>query len=281
MGDACHGPHRPEPGPSTASATSDICWVMSDQVRRASPSSTRDRAHHHAQLRQCRANCGSGAPPVTRRRRPTRPRHRGRRGLDAVAAVFTENTPANTTFSSIVTPAAEDLHHSAAIGTSGTISCNTSTGIFSHGTSGTFTVVVTVAAGTFNGTQIVDIANITSSTTDPILPNNRHRHHHRRHRRDCPSSPLPTPFLPHRRCRLERYTHGRCHQPRTLPRPRPVLARTSTGTPFVSITGPGGWGCYPPVGVTVECVGLAPLGSIPPPLSCLSSTFPSPPRPVQ
>jgi uncharacterized repeat protein (TIGR01451 family) len=91
--------------------------------------------------------------------------------LDAVNAVLTENTPANTTFASITTPAGWTCS-TPAVGAAGAISCGTTTGIFSHSTSGTFTIVVTVAAGTSSGTQIVDVANITSGTTDPNLANN-------------------------------------------------------------------------------------------------------------
>ncbi|MGB2679079.1 MAG: C25 family cysteine peptidase [Candidatus Acidiferrum sp.] len=91
--------------------------------------------------------------------------------LDAVSAVFTENTPANTTFSSIIIPAGWTCT-TPAVGASGAISCNTTSGIFTAKTSGTFNVVVTVAGTTLSGTQIVDVANITSGTTDPNLANN-------------------------------------------------------------------------------------------------------------
>jgi len=88
--------------------------------------------------------------------------------LDAVNAVFTQSVPANTTVSSITPPAGWTCVNSA-----GAISCTTTTGIFPVNTPGvTFTIVVTVAAGTSSGTQIVDVANITSGTTDPNLANN-------------------------------------------------------------------------------------------------------------
>jgi uncharacterized repeat protein (TIGR01451 family) len=92
--------------------------------------------------------------------------------LDAVNAVFTESTPANTTFSSITIPTGWTCPTQPAVGATGPISCNTTSGLFTANTSGTFTVVVTVAAGTSSGTQIVDVANITSGTTDPNLANN-------------------------------------------------------------------------------------------------------------
>ena len=149
-----------------------------------------------------------------------------------------------------------------AVGTAGAISCSTSTGIFSHGTSGTFTVVVTVAAGTFNGTQIVDVANITSGTTDPILANNT-------------AIAITTvgvvgtadlaitntPSSPTVVAGSNVTLTGVVTNQGPSAAAGPVFTEDiPAGTTFVSITGPGGWGCYPPVGVTVECVGLAPLG---------------------
>ena len=88
---------------------------------------------------------------------------------DAVNAVFSENTPANTTFSSI-TPAAGWTCSTPAVGTAGTISCSDPD--FAAGATAPFSVVVTVAAGTSSGTQIVNVDNITSGTRDPNLANN-------------------------------------------------------------------------------------------------------------
>ena len=88
--------------------------------------------------------------------------------LDAVNAVFTQGVPANTTVFSI-TPATGWTCATSA----GTISCTPTSGFFPLNTTGvTFTIVVTVAAGTPSGTQIVDTASITSGTTDPNLTNN-------------------------------------------------------------------------------------------------------------
>ena len=93
--------------------------------------------------------------------------------LDAVNAIFTETTPVNTTFNSITPPAGWTCPTQPAVGGTGPISCNTTTGIFPVNTSGvTFTVVVTVAPATPSGSQIVDVANITSGTNDPNLANN-------------------------------------------------------------------------------------------------------------
>jgi uncharacterized repeat protein (TIGR01451 family) len=93
--------------------------------------------------------------------------------LDAVNAVFSEGIPANTTFQSIV-PAAGWTCATPAVGAStGNITC-TESDFPSSGSSasGTFTVVVQVGNGTATGTQIVDVDNITSGTSDPNLANN-------------------------------------------------------------------------------------------------------------
>jgi uncharacterized repeat protein (TIGR01451 family) len=89
--------------------------------------------------------------------------------FDAVNAVFSESTPANTTFQSINTVAGWTCV-TPAIGGTGTITCSNPD--FANGGAITFTVVVQVGAATPNGTQIVDVDNITSGTSDPNLANN-------------------------------------------------------------------------------------------------------------
>ena len=89
--------------------------------------------------------------------------------FDAVNAVFSESTPTNTTFQSVV-PAAGWTCVTPAVGATGTITCTNPD--FTAGTISPFTVVVQVGAGTTSGTQIVDVDNITSGTTDPNLANN-------------------------------------------------------------------------------------------------------------
>jgi uncharacterized repeat protein (TIGR01451 family) len=89
--------------------------------------------------------------------------------FDAVNAIFSETIPANTTFTSIVTPAGWTCA-TPAVGATGNISC-TNLDVSNGGTS-TFTVVVTTGALTTNGTQIVDVDNIISGTSDPNLANN-------------------------------------------------------------------------------------------------------------
>jgi uncharacterized repeat protein (TIGR01451 family) len=185
--------------------------------------------------------------------------------LDAVAAVFTENTPANTTFSSIIIPAGWTCT-TPAVGAAGAISCNTTTGIFSHNTSGTFTVVVTVAGGTSSGTQIVDVANITSGTTDPNLANNT-------------AIAITTvgivgtadlaitntPSSPTVLAGSNVTLTGVITNQGPSAAAGPVFTEDIPfGTTFQSVSAPAGWSCYyPAVGATtgtVECVDNFPLG---------------------
>jgi len=89
--------------------------------------------------------------------------------FDAVNAVFSETIPANTTYQSIV-PLAGWTCSTPAVGGTGNISCTNP--VFAAGTNGSFTVVVKVGAATPSGTQIVDVDNIVSGTSDPNLANN-------------------------------------------------------------------------------------------------------------
>ena len=89
--------------------------------------------------------------------------------LDAVNAIFSEPIPANTTFQSI-TPAAGWTCTTPAVGSVGNITCTLAD--FTALTTANFVIGVAVGAGTINGTQIVDVDNITSGTTDPNLANN-------------------------------------------------------------------------------------------------------------
>ncbi|HYA62497.1 MAG TPA: S24 family peptidase, partial [Candidatus Sulfotelmatobacter sp.] len=89
--------------------------------------------------------------------------------LDAVNAVFSEAVPANTTFQSISSLAGWTCV-TPAVGGTGNITCTNPD--FASSGSGTFTVLVQVAAAAPNGTQIADVDNITSGTNDPNLANN-------------------------------------------------------------------------------------------------------------
>jgi uncharacterized repeat protein (TIGR01451 family) len=86
----------------------------------------------------------------------------------ATAASLTESTPPNTTFLSITPPAGWSCT-TPSVGGTGAINCTNPS--FAVGTA-SFTVVVTVVAGTVPGTAISDTATISSSTTDPNLANN-------------------------------------------------------------------------------------------------------------
>jgi uncharacterized repeat protein (TIGR01451 family) len=91
--------------------------------------------------------------------------------LDAVNAVFSESIPANTTFQSINTVTGWTCA-TPAVGGTGTISCTNPDFLSGAANSVTFTVGVLVSASAVNGTQIVDVDNITSGTKDPNLANN-------------------------------------------------------------------------------------------------------------
>ena len=89
--------------------------------------------------------------------------------FDAVNAAFTESIPANTTFQSITANAGWTCT-TPAVGATGNISCTNPD--FASGGSVSYTVVVQVGAATQYGTQIVDVDNIVSGTSDPNLANN-------------------------------------------------------------------------------------------------------------
>jgi uncharacterized repeat protein (TIGR01451 family) len=89
--------------------------------------------------------------------------------LDALNAVFSEAVPANTTFQSLAVPAGWTCSTPAVNGT-GNISCRNPD--VAKLAAGTFTLAVQVLPATGWGTQIVDVADVTSGTFDPNLSNN-------------------------------------------------------------------------------------------------------------
>jgi len=89
----------------------------------------------------------------------------------ATGAVLYQQTPPNTTFSSITPPAGWACGTTPAVGGTGEVLCS-ATGTLNINTPGTFTYVVTVAAATAAGTSIVNSADVTSQTTDPVSSNN-------------------------------------------------------------------------------------------------------------
>jgi uncharacterized repeat protein (TIGR01451 family) len=182
--------------------------------------------------------------------------------MDAVNAVFTENTPANTTFFSISIPTGWTCT-TPAVGAAGAISCNTTSGIFPAKTSGIFNVVVTVVGTTLSGTQIVDVANITSGTTDPNLANNTATAITvvgATGTADLSISNTPSSLTVVAGSNVTLTGVITNLGPSAAAGPvftEPIPANTT----FVSFTGPGlpAWSCYPPSGGTVECVGNSPL----------------------
>jgi uncharacterized repeat protein (TIGR01451 family) len=89
--------------------------------------------------------------------------------LDAVNGVFSETIPANTTFLSLPAVAGWTCI-TPAVGATGTISCTNPD--VAKSSSSTFNLSVTVNALAAGGSQIVDVANVVSGTSDPNLANN-------------------------------------------------------------------------------------------------------------
>ncbi len=90
----------------------------------------------------------------------------------AATAVLYQATPPNTTFSSITAPSGWTCATPAAGGT-GQVTCTDGSNLNTGSANmATFSYVVTVNSGTASGTTIVNTADITSNTTDPVVSNN-------------------------------------------------------------------------------------------------------------
>ena len=90
--------------------------------------------------------------------------------FDAVNAIFSETLPANTTFQSFTPALGWNCAPLPPVGGTGTITCTIAD--FAAASTSNFSLVVQVLAATPSGTQIVDVDNVTSGTTDPNLSNN-------------------------------------------------------------------------------------------------------------
>lgn len=90
----------------------------------------------------------------------------------ATTAVLYQQTPPNTTFASMTPPAGWTCGTTPAVGATGTVLCSASAAMASNTTTGNFTYVVTVNAVATAGTSIVNSADVTSQTTDPVSSNN-------------------------------------------------------------------------------------------------------------
>jgi uncharacterized repeat protein (TIGR01451 family) len=89
----------------------------------------------------------------------------------ATGAVLYQQTPTNTTFAS-VTPPTGWTCTSPAVGATGQVICTAAANLASGTTTTAFTYVVAVNAATAAGTTIVNSADVTSQTTDPVSSNN-------------------------------------------------------------------------------------------------------------
>jgi len=90
----------------------------------------------------------------------------------AVGAVLYQQTPPNTTFSSVTPPAGWTCGTAPAVGGTGQVICTDGANLNSGTTTPNFTFVVTVNGATAAGTTIVNSADVTSQTTDPVPSNN-------------------------------------------------------------------------------------------------------------
>jgi len=90
----------------------------------------------------------------------------------AIGAVLYQETPANTTFSSITAPSGWTCGTTPAVGATGQVICTANANVSSGAVSGAFTYVVTVAASTAAGTTIINPADVTAQTTDSQPSNN-------------------------------------------------------------------------------------------------------------
>ena len=90
----------------------------------------------------------------------------------ATGAVLYQQTPPNTTFASITPPTGWTCGTAPAAGGTGEVLCSATGTLSANTTSGSFTYAVTVAAATAAGTTIVNSADVTSQTSDPVSSNN-------------------------------------------------------------------------------------------------------------
>ncbi|MGD0304994.1 MAG: hypothetical protein ABSC71_09215 [Candidatus Acidiferrales bacterium] len=88
----------------------------------------------------------------------------------ATNAVLYQQTPANTTFSSITPPTGWTCVNPTA-GNTGAVTCTDGANMNAN-TTATFTYVLTAATGTAAGTTIYNWTNVTSQTTDSVPSNN-------------------------------------------------------------------------------------------------------------
>jgi len=90
----------------------------------------------------------------------------------AAGASVTQSTPASTTFVSATPPAGWTCGTVPAVGGTGTITCTATGNLAANSTTGNFTIVVAVNAGTAGGTTITNNATVSETLTDPNTSNN-------------------------------------------------------------------------------------------------------------
>ncbi|MFZ3214992.1 MAG: C25 family cysteine peptidase [Candidatus Acidiferrales bacterium] len=90
----------------------------------------------------------------------------------AVGAVLYQETPPNTTFSSVTAATGWTCGTAPGVGGTGQVICTDGSNLNSGTTTSNFTFVVTVNGGTAAGTTVTNFADVTSQTTDPVATNN-------------------------------------------------------------------------------------------------------------
>jgi uncharacterized repeat protein (TIGR01451 family) len=162
----------------------------------------------------------------------------------ATTATFTENTPAGTTYQSVTPPAGWTCTHPA-VGSAGTISCtNPSMAVGS----GSFSVVVQVAAGTAAGTAIVDTVTVGSAVSDPNSANNTVSAADvvaTATQADLVATNVATPTSVTAGSNIT-YTQGVTNDGPAAATGATFTQTTPLNTTFQSITPPAGWTCITP-----------------------------------
>ncbi|MGH9574107.1 MAG: C25 family cysteine peptidase [Candidatus Acidiferrales bacterium] len=176
---------------------------------------------------------------------------------EAIGASFTENTPTNTTFTSVTAPAGWTCGILPAVGGTGTITCtaNAGTVIAASGTA-TLTVVVTVNPGaTVAGTTISDTVTVSETGTDPNSANNSTTASVTVAAADLAMTQTVSPAVLAPTGTIT-YTEAVTNNGPNAAANVSLYQQTPPNTTFASMTPPAGWACgtVPAVGGTGQVI---------------------------
>jgi uncharacterized repeat protein (TIGR01451 family) len=161
----------------------------------------------------------------------------------AAGASLTQNTPANTTFTSATAPVGWTCGTVPPVGGTGTITCASNGMISPNTTSGNFVIVVTVNAAAPVGSNITNTATVNETGgTDPNLANNSTTTTTTVSGADLSmtQSASPTAVAPGAQIT---YTETVMNNGPDAAVGAVLYQQTPTNTTFVSITAPAGWTC--------------------------------------